>query len=222
MARRRVQLWDIAFKNRFVKIEENATEGATLGKDIFWPNGEIVTPEALKEYLAGLPDSEPNPENPFNLVSTLWRLILEIPSRVKDIENMVKPGYVYHDGTSMVPHEWPAHDTRVESDEDVVIGSNKQYLIWRSVAIEGTVSIGQGAILVILDEGLPAARGPDMSYDGSGNLTQIVFDGGQQKDLSYDASGDLIRVDYTEDGVTLRKDLVYSGGDLDYINEYYI
>jgi hypothetical protein len=113
------------------------------------------------------------------------------------------------------------HDVRVEVNESLVIPADKQYLIWQSIEIEGSLAVEPGGLLVVLGEGLPDPTDPDFTYSG-GNLTQVDYDGGEQKILSYNVGGDLERVDFIQDGTTLRKDLVYSGGDLDYIDEYYV
>ena len=73
---------------------------------------------------------------------------------------------------------------------------------------------------MILGEGIPEETDPDMSYV-NGDLTQIDYGSGEQRIFNY-SGGDLNRVDFLQDGTTLRKDLFYSGGDLDYIDEYYI
>ena len=152
---------------------------------------------------------------------TLWSLILNIPQIIKDFVAMTGPGYLYHDGSTVFAHEWPLHDVRIELNEQLVIPADKQYILWQRIEIEGSMVIKPGGQLVLLGDGLPEPTDPDFTYV-LGDLTQIDYNGGEQKLFTYNGSGDLERVDFLQDGTTLRKDLVYSGGDLDYIDEYYV
>jgi len=115
---------------------------------------------------------------------------------------------------------WPLHDTRVDVEERFTIAEDKQYLIWQRFEVEGSLIIDAGGHLVVLGEGIPEPVAPDMTFT-NGDLTQIDYGSGEQKLFSY-SGGDLTRVDFLQDGTTLRKDLFYIGGDLDYIDEYYV
>ena len=115
---------------------------------------------------------------------------------------------------------WPLHDVKVGPEETLVIGNDKQYILWQRIEIEGSVIIEDDGELVILGHGIPEETDPDMTYV-NGDLTQIDYGSGEQRIFNY-SGGDLNRVDFLQDGTTLRKDLFYSGGDLDYIDEYYI
>ena len=206
-----VKLW--GKQNRKALIDPAATEGATFGYNLSWPDGTIVRPEQL-----GGGGTVELPE----VMPTLWSLILNIPQIIKDLVAMVGPGYVYHDGTTVVSHEWPLHDVRIEVNEQLIIPNDKQYILWQSIEIEGSMVVEAGGQLVILDEGLPEPTDPDFTFV-TGDLTQVDYDGGEQKLLTYNVGGDLERVDFIQDGTTLRKDLFYTGGgDLDYIDEYYL
>ena len=116
--------------------------------------------------------------------------------------------------------DWPLHDVKVGAEETLVITEDKQYILWQRIEVAGSVIIEDNAKLVILGEGIPEETDPDMSYV-NGDLTQIDYGSGEQRIFNY-SGGDLNRVDFLQDGTTLRKDLFYSGGDLDYIDEYYI
>jgi hypothetical protein len=212
MGKRRIRLWGEAL--RFIKIEEDATIGGTIGENIYNEDGTLFDPDTVIVTLGPVDNSR---------YTAIWKYILEIPAIIKSIALITKPGYLYHDGSlTVVPHEWPLHDVRVEVDEALVIPDNKQYLIWYSIEIEGSVTVEAGGQLIILGEGLPEPTGPDMTYV-SGVLTQIDYDGGEQKLFSYDGGGQLTVIDYIADGLTNRKSLFYGvGGELDYITESYV
>jgi hypothetical protein len=200
-----------------IQMDADATEGATVGKDLMWPDGTVITEQEIRNP-SGNGGTTTSPNTP---TVTLWSLILNIPQKIKDIVALVAPGYLYHDGTNIVAHEWPLHDTRVESGETLTIPANKQYILWQEILAEGDIVIEAGGELVLLDEGLPKPTDPDFSYSG-GDLSQIDYADGSQKTFTYDGGGNLTRVDFVQDGVTLRKDFYYAGGDLDYIDEFYV
>jgi hypothetical protein len=212
---KRVRVKLFGHQNRSVVVDSHATEGAIVDKNLRWSDGSLVAEDELKNPPGGgtveLPEVMP----------TLWSLILNIPQIIKDLVAMVGPGYVYHNGTTVVSHEWPLHDVRIEVNEQLIIPNDKQYILWQHIEIEGSMVVEAGGKLVILDEGLPEPTDPDFTFV-TGDLTQVDYDGGEQKFLTYNVGGDLERVDFIQDGVTLRKDLFYSGGDLDYIDEYYL
>ena len=214
---RRVLEWGQQ-RRSFVRVEEGSTKGATVGTNLFDADGNLFDPESV---IIEIIESTVVTDDKNARYTAIWRFIQEIPQRIKDLANMTAPGYIYHDGTNMVPHEWPLHDVRVELTESLVIPDNKQYIIWQSIEIEGSVSVEIGGELIILDDGLPEPIGPDLTY-AAGNLTQIDYDGGEQKVLTYNGSDELTRVDFIRDGITFRKDLFYAAGDLDYIDEYYV
>ena len=115
---------------------------------------------------------------------------------------------------------WPVHDIKIDATQHLIIPDEKQYILWQRIEIEGALTIEAGGKLVILSEGLPEPTSPDMTYIGD-ELSQIDYGSGEQKIFTY-GGGDLTRVDFLQDGTIFRKDLFYSGGNLDYIDEYYI
>lgn len=71
----RVPQWGKA--NGYVAVDTEATRGAVVGVNLFWNDGTLVT-EA---------DFSPEPGgDPNDLSNTLWRLVLEIPPKVKALE----------------------------------------------------------------------------------------------------------------------------------------
>ena len=80
MAKRKIQAWGIF--NRYFTIDDEATKGGTIGEDIFNEDGTLFDP-------SGTTGSTGAPGAPGigTIASTIWRLILEIPQTVKDIEN---------------------------------------------------------------------------------------------------------------------------------------
>jgi hypothetical protein len=213
---RKVKVQLFGRQNRFTHVDPDATQGAVVGKNLVWPSGQLVEPS---QFGGGTTvTSDPNTPS-----LTLWELILNIPSIIKDFVALTGPGYLYHNGTTVGSHEHPLHDIRVEALEVLTIPANKQYILWQGITVEGELTIETGGELVLLDDGLPEPTSPDFTFNVGGELTQVDYDGGEQKVFTYNGSGDLIRVDYIRDGLTLRKDFTYTGGgDLDFITETYV
>jgi hypothetical protein len=217
---KRVRVKLFGHQNRGVLVDSEATKGAVVGLDLRYPDGTLVPPENFSGDGGGhtvLPEVMP----------TLWELILNIPVKIKNFLALSGTGYIYQVddvlslGVGAGSTDWPLHDIKIELGETLTIPDEKQYILWQRIEIEGSLVVEAGGELVLLDEGLPEPTDPDFTYV-LGDLTQIDYDAGEQKTFTYDGGGDLIQVDYIQDGTTLRKDLVYSGGDLDYIDEYYV
>ena len=200
MGRRiKVALYGYQAKSRFALIDGSATEGAVIGKNLFWSDGTLVT-EAELRALANQTGSTVD-DNLLNYINALLA------------------GY----GTGGAEAtNYPLH--RYVLDQSLVITDTFQYIVHREFDIQadGSLAVEQGGELVILDEPLPEPLGPSMTYDASDNLERIDYDDGSFKEFSY--NGDqLSRVDFTDaDGVVFRKDFVYSGDTLTDVNETYV
>ena len=79
MSKRRVQLFG---QSRGVDVETDATVGSVFGVDLVWPDGRLVTIEDF---------ARPGDDD---FVTTLWRLIQEIPANVVALENLAGAGIV--------------------------------------------------------------------------------------------------------------------------------
>lgn len=184
------------FQNRGIMVDADATDGARIGKNLYWPDGTVVTEEELRNIASGTSTSGTTiDENLLNYI----------------LANLGKG--------SAANTEYPLHHTVV--DDPLTILADYQYIVWGGITVNETLTIEEGGELIILDRGLPDLKGPDMTYS-AGDLSQIDYDDGSQKILSY-TGGNLTRVDLIRDGWTLRKDLFYDvNDDLDYIDEYYV
>lgn len=72
MAKKRVPIYGLP--RQFADVETEATKGATLGRDLYGPDGKLLTPEQVI--------NSPAPSGN-NSVRTLWRFIQEIPGNIK-------------------------------------------------------------------------------------------------------------------------------------------
>ena len=71
MARTKIPRWGT---NGFVEMESAATIGATIGRDLFWPDGSQVTEAQLR--------AAATPPTQTDFPVTYWRLVEEIPPNV--------------------------------------------------------------------------------------------------------------------------------------------
>lgn len=83
MAKRRVPLHQNP--RGFVEVEDGATRGAQLGRDLLDENGRLLT----RESLVGDSDSG----GPNSIASTIWRLIREIPLNIQKLAALATSGF---------------------------------------------------------------------------------------------------------------------------------
>lgn len=107
MTKRRVPIW--GKPQGYVAIDDAATDGAVLGENLRWPNGELVK----KEELAGsAPVDDENKR-------TLWKLLLQVPANVVALAKATGAGFfaVKSDGTG-------AFRSIVSADDDRILVTN--------------------------------------------------------------------------------------------------
>lgn len=73
MSKQRVPIW--GKPQGYVTIDPAATEGATFGENVRWPDGRLVTKEDFIPAAGGAPDRQ----------WVLWELIQKIPANVKGL-----------------------------------------------------------------------------------------------------------------------------------------
>lgn len=87
MTKARVPLWGTGAA-KYVTIDTSATQGATLGVDLRWPNGTLVKPEDFQAPASG-------PADGHSVV--LWELVQKIPAPVSGLAGATGEG-VYRIG----------------------------------------------------------------------------------------------------------------------------
>ena len=86
--KRKVQSWGIG--SRVFTIDDEATKGATVGKDIYNSDGTLFVPTGE----AGTAGADGAPGSPgSNIASTIWRLILEIPANIVSLAALTGIGF---------------------------------------------------------------------------------------------------------------------------------
>ena len=222
MSKDRVRVGLFGFQKRSVLIDPAATQGAIIGKNLLWPNGQVVQPQDINNNSVTTVTGGQGEITP-----TLWGLILDIPAKIINFLALAGTGLIHQvddvltliDPATLVT-DWPTHKDFIGSAESLTIEIDFQYIIYHSFDVQGDLVV-DGELLVEGDAA-PEPYDPDFTYI-SGDLTQIDYSAGEQKVFTYNGGGDLIQVDFIRDGVTFRKDFTYTGGgDLDYITETYL
>lgn len=94
MSKVRVQLW--GKPQGYATVDPAATEGATLGVNLFWPNGTLVVPDDLAPTSAGSDgsggDGQPSGD------PSLWELVVNVPANVQAVAGLSTAGFVRRDG----------------------------------------------------------------------------------------------------------------------------
>jgi hypothetical protein len=170
MAKRRVSLWG-QFKDRFVLIEERATEGATVGTDLYWPDGSIVTES---EITGG---SASGPSSTTSIASTIWRLIREIPANIVSLAALAGTGFAVRissadawanreitgtfgridisdgDGVAGNPvidlGNWPTVRNNIGTGLEYIIPEGEQLIVFREFVLDGGDLIIEGELVII-------------------------------------------------------------------------
>lgn len=84
---KRVLEWGMQ-RRSFVRVEDGATKGATIGKDVFKEDGTLYDPSVeITEIVESTVDSIPS------FFATIWRLILEIPPNIVSLAALTGIGF---------------------------------------------------------------------------------------------------------------------------------
>ena len=119
--KRKVQAWGIG--SRVFTIDDEATKGATVGKNLYNEDGSLFVPA-----VAVTADSGTTP----SYTSTLWRLILEIPQNVLDIVN----------------GPWPTIRNSLLVSESFTIPAGRQMIVYGSFDCVGTLT-AEGQLVIL-------------------------------------------------------------------------
>ena len=83
------------FQKRGVQIDLDATDGATVGDNLYWPDGTLITEAELR---SGTTVATPTGE--VQVAVTLWSLILNIPAFIKSLAALTTTGFVVRTSTA--------------------------------------------------------------------------------------------------------------------------
>lgn len=107
MSKVRVQLW--GKPQGYATVDPSATEGATLGVNLFWPNGTLVVPDDLAPTGnsgagsdsggdSGADGGGSGGDGQPSSAPSLWELIVNVPENVQAVAGLSTAGFVRRDG----------------------------------------------------------------------------------------------------------------------------
>jgi len=165
------------FLQKYITIDKDATEGAVVGVNLFWPDGEVVGQSEIDndEATGGavvLPPGVVNP--PGTLPPTSWDQIIDVPDELDELINLSGNGIVVHNNDtfltrSIVPkderitvtdgdgvagnptiglYDWPSVKESVESGVTAIIQVGFQLIVNRQFDVVGTLDC-QGTLVVL-------------------------------------------------------------------------
>lgn len=127
-----------------IQIDADATEGATVGKDLRWPDGRVITEQEIRNPSGGTTTTT-TPA----VVSTLWSLILSIPTIIKNLAALTAVGFIRHQGSGVVlAHDWTFVKNSVDAGETLTIPAARQLIVHGSWTNNGTV-INDGELVIL-------------------------------------------------------------------------
>lgn len=228
----KVALW--GHQNRLGTFELNATEGATVGLNLFWPDGTIVTEEELRSAVEAAGSSAVvipapgvvNPDPGILPAGSAIKLIKGTDGEIivthgdgttGDPTISIHPNFT--GGSGGVVTDWPVIKEYIGSAESFTVPVDFQMLVWDAFDVQGALTV-DGSLIILGDQpDEPELISPNFTYNVGGQLTQIDYPAGEQKVFTYNGSGQLIQLDLIHDGITTRKTFTYVGSQLDYITQ---
>jgi hypothetical protein len=88
-AMRKVLEWGMQ-RRGFVRVEENATEGAVVGKNVFNPDGTLWNSEEVITRIVSEVNSDSGSNSKY---IAIWRFLREIPINIKNLAAMAGIGF---------------------------------------------------------------------------------------------------------------------------------
>ena len=141
---KKVRVGLFGFQKRSIMVDADATEGATVGKNLYDSDGNLISLESI----INTPVIDTRTVFP-----TLWALILDIPAKLLGLLALTDTGYVYHENNvfsiGVSPFtDWPLHKASIGATETLIITAGFQYLIEDAFDVEGELEI-EGALVVL-------------------------------------------------------------------------
>ncbi len=153
----------------FVTVENDATRGATVGVDLFWRDGTVVSEQALAAAM------QAGAEPPAGGGSTVyWRTIQEVPANVRAVASLTASGFVRRDGDDWSAGPIVNDDLGNASTDGLQEGASNLYFTAQRARDAAPIqSIAAGAN-VSVDVTDPANPVVSAAGGGSGGILPMV------------------------------------------------
>ncbi|MBE2259276.1 MAG: hypothetical protein IAE88_10495 [Rhodobacteraceae bacterium] len=155
--------------NRVVTFDPDA--GATVGRNLRWPNGQVVTEAELRK--AGQSAGAAPGSGVATAVATLWRLIREIPANIQALAALTGTGVLRRTGDSTF--DTAATTSDVPEGSNLYFTDERAYEAAKEALVPGeNVTITPDDLARTLTIAAPGAVGPQ---GPPGKPGQIRFTG---------------------------------------------
>ena len=171
-------------QNRSIMVDADATEGATLGKDIYDEDGELVTLQSITNYVTN--NITTILTDPRSVFPTLWELILNIPDIVKSLVGLSTDGWMRNNSGVISAQEVNYTKNSVETGESATIPEGHQALVWDEFTFDGGDLVIDGDLVVLGDN------------DGTVPVVTLT-----DSTLTLDSNNNLVLADATSNPITV-------------------
>lgn len=147
---RKVRVALHGFMQRYVVMDKDATKGAQVGDNLYWPDGTVVQEDEIRNGTGSnivIPPGQVNPI-PGELPPTSWDGIIDIPPILDSITEITNDGWLRKDANSITASNWPYIDELIEAAETVVVPARQQMLLVEQFDIEGALD-NEGTVAVL-------------------------------------------------------------------------
>jgi hypothetical protein len=136
----RVQLHGVS-NNRGIKLDADATEGATVGENLFWPDGSVVTEDELQSST-----TTETTITTSTIASTLWELIQNIPRFISSLANLTGLGLIVRTGDGQaLERTIVAEDSRISVVNGNGVAGNPTIGMTDWPIVKNTIETGDAA-----------------------------------------------------------------------------
>ena len=139
MAKRKVKLYGMN-QQGFCTVEDLATIGAIVGKNLYWPDGTLVSEGDLETAIAVSSEAATAEETGVGVitpVNILWSFILNVPQWIKNLAALASD-----------PSKWLPVKNSIASGETLTIDAGYQIIVYDSFDIVGTLNLNGDLVIL--------------------------------------------------------------------------
>ena len=179
---KKVRVGLFGFQRRNIMIDADATEGAKVGKNLFWPDGTVVEEDEIRGGGTSTTVEQ-------QVYPTIWDLVFDLPDILKSIGSLVTNGWMRHDNGVVSTSRQLYTMDRIETGDNVTIPVNNQMIVMDEFTFDGGSLTIDGKMYVLSDQPIQGwrdlegqidtrsgANNPDWTIIGSGPFYAYSFD----------------------------------------------
>lgn len=133
-------------QNRKIRIDADATEGATVGKDLKWADGTVVQESEIRG--TGTSSSESTSTLASGVAITLWSLIQSIPAIIKSLAALTGKGWIRNDANVISASQWAYNKLSVDTGEEMTIPTGHELIVFQNFTMDGGVTLDGDLVIL--------------------------------------------------------------------------